>query len=84
MCYVLIDFYLQGKLFENSSKTQDFFETKSILCPDYMPYHFLEFYNYVKNINRSEDIKFSEWKLFFKKIIGPDISEPYEWIKVQT
>lgn len=54
MCYILIDFYLEGKLFLEKDRGQDFFESKSVLCPDFMPYHFLEFYNYVKNTNRSE------------------------------
>ena len=72
MCYVLIDFYTKGKLFDKMCKTsgdKQYNQAKSMLCPDYMPYHFLEFFNYIKSLSHYEQVKFSEWKLFLKKLI---------------
>ena len=48
--------------------------------PKKIPYTFLKFYYYVKNLSPKEVIKFDEWKLAFKREINEeDILKPYEW-----
>ena len=49
MCYILMDIYLEGKLFHTFEK--DYESAKAILQPDKIPSTFLTFFYYVKNLN---------------------------------
>lgn len=45
MCYLLMDFYLKGTLFETRlEKEKDYLEAKSTLKPEGIPLAFLEFF----------------------------------------
>lgn len=52
MCYILMDIYLQGKLFHNSNMNYE--ATKSNLQPEKIPTTFLNFFYYIKNLNLQE------------------------------
>ena len=65
MCYVLMDIYLNGKLF--SQKEKKYENAKIVLEPKKIPKTFQTFYYYVKNLNPKEEIKFDEWKNIFKR-----------------
>ena len=78
MCYVLMDLYLNGKLF--SSKDKQYKNVKVVLEPKKIPTTFLKFFYYVKNLNPKEEVKFNEWKTAFKKQLNEeDLLKPYEW-----
>ena len=49
MCYILIDFYMQGKLF--SEFKNDFEKAKTFFQPTNIPVNFITFFYYIKNLN---------------------------------
>ena len=52
MCYILMDIYLQGKLFHYQQK--DYQIAKTLLQPTKIPKNFITFFYYVKNLNPNE------------------------------
>ena len=65
MCYILMDIYLQGKLFHSQQK--DYQVSKTLLQPAKIPKNFITFFYYVKNLNSNEEFKFNYWKTIFRK-----------------
>lgn len=84
MCYTLMDFYLKGSLFSSikKDKEKEYLQAKTLLKLEGLPISFIQFFQYIKNLNYGEEVKFTQWKIKFKKLIPEeDYSKPYEWIQ---
>lgn len=84
VCYILIDLYTGGKFLEGKALEQFQEEKLSLKIENFaqgLPQIFVDFYNYVVNLNYSEDINFFYWKTHLTRILSYDIvNQPYRFL----